>query len=136
MHTLVTVRSHFCAAHRLYRSDWSQARNHEIFGECANLNGHGHNYDLEVTVEGPVDPATGMVLDMKALKAILQREVTGPMDHKNLNLDVAFLEGVIPTAENIAVAIWRILEPRIPEGRLVSIKLFESGNNYVEYRGE
>ncbi len=134
MHTMVTVRAHFSAAHRLFRPDWSQAKNHEIFGACASPNGHGHNYDLDVTVEGPVDPVTGMIIDMKVLKAVIQREIVDPVDHKNLNLDVPFLEGVVPTAENIAVAFWRILEPRVPAGKLHEIRLQETERNIAVVR--
>ncbi len=134
MHTLLTVRTHFSAAHRLYRPDWSLAKNHEVFGACANLNGHGHNYELEVTLEGPVDPATGMIVDMKELKAIIAREIVDVVDHKHLNLDVPFLEGVIPTAENLAVVFWGILEKRVPAGRLHEVRLQETERNIAIVR--
>jgi 6-pyruvoyltetrahydropterin/6-carboxytetrahydropterin synthase len=129
MRTLLTVKSHFSAAHRLYRPEWSLARNREIFGLCSNLNGHGHNYLLEVTVEGPVDPETGMIIDMKELKALIEREIIERVDHKNLNMDVPFLEGVIPTAENLAVAFWEVLDPKISAGRLYEIRLQETDRN-------
>jgi 6-pyruvoyltetrahydropterin/6-carboxytetrahydropterin synthase len=134
MRTLVTVRTHFSAAHRLYRSDWSDEKNAEVFGACANPNGHGHNYDLEVTVEGPVDPETGMITDMKALKSLIAGEILRQVDHKHLNLDVPFLTQTIPTAENLAVAFWNLLEPKIPSGRLHEIRLQETERNVAVVR--
>jgi 6-pyruvoyltetrahydropterin/6-carboxytetrahydropterin synthase len=134
MRTLVTVRTHFSAAHRLYRSDWSDEKNAEVFGACANPNGHGHNYDLEVTVEGPVDPETGMIIDMKALKSLIAGEILRQVDHKHLNLDVPFLTQTIPTAENLAVAFWNLLEPKIPSGRLHEIRLQETERNVAVVR--
>ena len=98
--------------------------------------GHGHNYDLEVTVAGEPDPITGMVIDLKTLKEVIQREILDQVDHKNLNQEVPFLAGVVPTAENIAVAIWRALEKKIPSAKLVRVKLFETERNIVEYCGE
>lgn len=135
MRTLVTVKTHFSAAHRLYRADWDDAKNQEVFGACANLNGHGHNYELEVTVEGPVDPETGMVVNMKDLKAVVNEWVVDRVDHKHLNLDVPFLSGVIPTAENLAVAFWAALEPRVPAGRLHELRLQETERNIAIVRG-
>lgn len=132
----VTRKSHFCASHRLYNPAWSNEQNSEVFGKCNNPNGHGHNYDLEVTVAGNPPADTGMVIDLKELAAIVEREVVDRVDHKNLNLDVDFLRGVIPTAENMAIAFWKLLAPKITTGRLHSIKLYESANNLVEYRGE
>lgn len=129
MKTRVTIRTHFSSAHRLCRTDWSEERNREVFGACANPNGHGHNYELEVTVEGPIDPETGMVVDMKDLKALVNDLIVSAVDHKNLNLDVPFLASVIPTAENLAVAFWEILEPRIPAGRLHEVRLQETERN-------
>jgi 6-pyruvoyltetrahydropterin/6-carboxytetrahydropterin synthase len=129
MLTFLTVKSVFSAAHRLYRPDWSLQKNQEVFGHCANLNGHGHNYELEVTVEGPVDEETGMILDMKTLKAIIQKEVLDRVDHKHLNVDVPFLDGKIPTAEVLAVAFWETLENKIPAGRLYEIRVHETGRN-------
>lgn len=134
MKTFLTVKSHFSAAHRLYRPDWSYARNQEVFGLCANPNGHGHNYGLEVTVEGPIDPETGMILDMKEMKALVQREIIDRVDHKNLNLDVPFLDGRIPTAEVLAVAFWEILEDRIPSGKLHEIRVHETERNTAVVR--
>jgi 6-pyruvoyltetrahydropterin/6-carboxytetrahydropterin synthase len=132
----VTRRASFSASHRLYNPEWSDEKNEATFGKCNNPNGHGHNYDIEVTVAGNPPEATGMVIDLKKLADIIEREVVEKVDHKHLNLDVDFLRGVIPTAENMAIAFWKILDARIPEGTLVSIKLFESENNFVEYRGE
>jgi 6-pyruvoyltetrahydropterin/6-carboxytetrahydropterin synthase len=132
----VTRKAQFCAAHRLYNPGWSDEKNTEVFGKCNNPNGHGHNYEIEVTVGGTPPQDTGMVIDLKKLADILEREIVDRVDHKNMNVDVDFMRGCIPTAENMAIAFWRILERSIPEGRLVSVKLYESGNNFVEYRGE
>jgi len=135
MRTFVTIRTHFSAAHRLYRADWDDARNVEVFGACANLNGHGHNYELEVTVEGTIDPETGMVVNMKDLKALVNEWIVDRVDHKHLNLDVPFLKGVIPTAENLAVAFWAALESRVPAGRLYELRLQETERNIAIVRG-
>jgi 6-pyruvoyltetrahydropterin/6-carboxytetrahydropterin synthase len=132
----VTRKAHFCAAHRLHNPSWSDDRNNEVFGKCNNPNGHGHNYDLEVTVAGTPPPDTGMVIDLKKLADIIERELIERVDHKNMNVDVDFMRLSIPTAENMAIAFWKILQPKITEGRLHSIRLFESGNNFVEYKGE
>jgi 6-pyruvoyltetrahydropterin/6-carboxytetrahydropterin synthase len=132
----VTRKAHFSAAHRLFNPAWSDQRNAEVFGKCSNPNGHGHNYVIEVAVEGEPSPETGMVIDLKRLATIIDEEIIEAVDHKHFNVDVEFMRGVVPTAENIAVAFWRILEPKIREGRLVSITLYESDQNFVEYRGE
>jgi 6-pyruvoyltetrahydropterin/6-carboxytetrahydropterin synthase len=131
----VTRKSHFSASHRLYNPAWDDVTNSRVFGKCNNLRGHGHNYEVEVTVGGDPAADTGMVIDLKRLADIVEAEVIEAVDHKHLNEDVDFLRGVIPTAENIAIAFWKILEPKIREGRIVSIRLFESDNNFVEYRG-
>jgi 6-pyruvoyltetrahydropterin/6-carboxytetrahydropterin synthase len=132
----VTRRLHFAAAHRLGRDDWSDARNAEVFGSCANPNWHGHNYELDVTVAGEVDPGTGFVLDLKVLKELVEARVLAGLDHRNLNLDVGWLAGVNPTTENLVVAIWRRLEGGLPAGvRLERIVLWETPRNYVEYTG-
>ena len=102
----ITRRVHFCAAHRLHRADWSDERNREVFRNCANPNWHGHNYELDVTVEGPVDSETGYVMDLKQLRDLVQERVVDEVDHANLNLDVDWLEGTIPTTENVVVAMW------------------------------
>lgn len=131
----VTRKAHFAAAHRLHNPALSEEENGRIFGKCNNPHGHGHNYNIEVTVAGQPPADTGMVIDLKVLAEIVDRELIELVDHKHLNLDVPFLQGIIPTAENMAVAFWKILEPKIPYGKLYSIKLYESDNNLVEYRG-
>ncbi len=131
----VTRKASFSAAHRLYNPAWSDAKNNEVFGKCNNPNGHGHNYDIEVTVAGDPPAETGMVIDLKKLADIVEAEIIERVDHKNMNVDVDFMRGVIPTAEHMAMAFWRILKPKITEGSLYSIKLNESQNNVVEYRG-
>ena len=132
----VTRKAQFCAAHRLYNPNWTDEKNAAVFGKCNNPNGHGHNYDIEVTVAGDPPRETGMVIDLKKLADIIEAEIIEKVDHKHMNVDVDFMRGCIPTAENMAMAFWKILEPKITEGRLVSIKLYESNNNVVEYRGE
>lgn len=134
--TYVTKRVSFSAAHRLYNPNFSDEKNEDIFGFCNNKMGHGHNYDLEVTVRGNVQKETGMVIDLNKLKKILIREIVEKVDHKHLNYDVPFLKGVIPTAENLAVKFWDILKDKIDEGELYEIKLYESRNNFVIYRAE
>ena len=131
----ITRRLEFCASHRLFNPDFSDEKNELTFGLCNNPNGHGHNYVLEVTVKGEVDPETGMVLDLKALKKLINEEIINKVDHKNLNVDVDFLKGVIPTAENIAIHIWNILKLKIESGELHEVKLFESERNFVVYHG-
>ncbi|MAT39154.1 MAG: 6-pyruvoyl tetrahydrobiopterin synthase [Ectothiorhodospiraceae bacterium] len=131
----VTRKEHFSAAHRLYNPEWSDEKNQEVFGKCNNPAGHGHNYYVEVTVVGEPDPETGYVVDLKLLKRVIHDEVLSKVDHKNLNEDVSFLRGKIPTAENIAVGIWEQLIGKIPSGSLHSVKLYETEKNIVEYRG-
>jgi 6-pyruvoyltetrahydropterin/6-carboxytetrahydropterin synthase len=131
-----TRRAHFCAAHRLHHDEWSDEQNREVFGLCSNPNWHGHNYILDVTVEGPVDPDTGFVMDLKVLKAAMNEHVVEAMDHRNLNVEVPWLEGVIPSTENVAVAIWDRLVGALPKGvRLCRVLLHETPNNSVEYTG-
>jgi 6-pyruvoyltetrahydropterin/6-carboxytetrahydropterin synthase len=132
----VTRRVHFSAGHRLHNPSFDEERNRETYGLCNRPNGHGHNYDLEVTVEGEIDPETGFVMDLKRLKALLGRSVLADLDHANLNLDVPWLDGIIPTTENLAVAIWGQLDGDLGPVRLVSIRLWETDRNMVEYRGE
>jgi len=132
----VTRRVHFCAGHRLHNPVLGDEENLAIYGACSNPNGHGHNYDLEVTVEGEINPDVGYVMDLRALKKLLHDVVLGDLDHANLNQDVAWLDGVIPTTENLAVAIWNQLVGRLAGPRLVSIRLWETERNSVEYRGE
>lgn len=132
----ITRKTTFSASHRLYNPEWDEKTNDKIFDKCNNPNGHGHNYTLEVTVAGEPDPDTGYVLDLKKLKDIIDETIIEKVDHKHLNYDVDFLRGIIPTAENIAVMFWKILQQSIPSGTLYSIKLYESENNFVEYFGE
>jgi 6-pyruvoyltetrahydropterin/6-carboxytetrahydropterin synthase len=132
----VTRSLHFSAAHRLHRPDWGEDRNAEVFGDCANPNWHGHNYELDVTVEGPVDPETGYVLDLKRLKRIVQDRVIADLDHRNLNLDVPWLSEVNPNTENLVVAIWDRLAPELPgDGTLKRLVIRETPRNHVEYEG-
>ena len=133
----ITRRETFNAAHKLWQPNWSEEKNNEVFGRCANKNWHGHNFVLFVTVCGDPDPETGFVMNLKDLSSIIKQEVTEKLDHKNLNLDVPFLEGVMASTENIAIAIWEILEPKIATygAELSKIKLVETENNFVEYFG-
>lgn len=132
----ITRRETFAAAHRLFKDGLSNEENLKLFGKCSNPNWHGHNYTLEVVVAGEVNPATGFVLDLKELKEIIHKHVISKVDHKNLNIDTDFMIGLNPTSENIVIAIWKQLEDKIPAGKLYSIKLYETENNYFEYRGE
>ena len=131
----ITRKIEFSAGHRLFNPAFSDEKNEATFGLCNNPNGHGHNYVLEVTLSGEVCADTGMVFDLKELKKLTQREIIDKVDHKNLNVDVDYLKGVIPTAENLAIKFWDILEPKVTKGRLHEIKLYESERNYVVYRG-
>jgi 6-pyruvoyltetrahydropterin/6-carboxytetrahydropterin synthase len=132
----ITKRVDFSASHRLFNPEWDFDKNEEVFDKCNNPNGHGHNYILEVTVRGTPDPETGYVIDLKKLKMILKDKVVSKLDHKHLNMDVDFLEGIIPTVEHIAVLIWRILKPEITNGELYKIKLNETPDSWVEYYGD
>lgn len=125
----------FNAGHRVYNPAWSDEKNAATFGKCNNPNYHGHNYTLEITVEGAVDPDTGYVMDLGHLKQVAERELVQHLDHKNLNLDVPFLAGTIPTTENLVLACWRELAPKVTPARLVRLKLWETENHYVEYDG-
>lgn len=132
----VTRRVHFSAAHRLFRADWSDERNADVFGACSNPNWHGHNYELDVTVSGPVDDETGYVLDLKELKELVEERVVRDVDHRNLNLEVPWMGDRIPTTENLVVAIWERLTDRMPERvTLEKLVLWETPRNYVEYAG-
>lgn len=132
----VTRREVFSASHRLNNESLSSEENQEIYGKCNGIYGHGHNYVLEVVVAGEIDPATGYVIDIKVLKDIVKKNIISKVDHHHLNYDVDFMKGIIPTTENFAVAVWNELEDKIPTGRLYSIKLYETENNYVEYKGK
>lgn len=131
----VTRKTHFSAAHRLYNPTLSDERNEAVFDKCNNFWGHGHNYVVEVTVKGLPDPESGYVIDLKKLKAILEDAIIDKVDHKHLNFDVDFLQGVIPTVENLCVAFWQQLEHRLPSGELHCIRVYESDQNSAEYFG-
>jgi 6-pyruvoyltetrahydropterin/6-carboxytetrahydropterin synthase len=133
----VTRRLHFSAAHRLHRDDWSEEKNARVFGACSNPNWHGHNYELDVTVTGPVDSETGFVMDLKELKEVVERLIVADVDHGNLNLDVPWMKGIIPSTENLVVAIWNRLRDQMPKDvRLERLVLHETPRNSVEYSGE
>jgi len=128
-------KARFCAAHRLFRPELSDRENLDLFGKCATPGGHGHNYEIEVTVTGELDPATGMVVDLKNIKSVLNREIIEAWDHRDLNTMVPELDGVIPTAENLAIAIWNKLDGKIAGARLFRVRLHETENNTVDYYG-
>ncbi len=132
----VTRKAHFNAAHRLHNPEKSDEWNREMFGKCNNANWHGHNYHLEVTVAGEPDPETGYVIDLGLLKKVMNERVVDVCDHANLNLDVAFMRGIMPSTENFVVAIWKQLEDALPSGKLHCIRLYETERNMAEYRGE
>lgn len=134
----ITRREEFSASHRLHNPKLSDEENRRLYGICNNPNGHGHNYAVEVTVRGTVPESTGMVMDLNRLMMIVGEEVISQVDHKHLNLDVPFLKDVIPTAENVAIAFWRRLEPRLKgleECQLHRVRVCESRNNFVDYHG-
>jgi len=133
----LTRIEHFNAAHKLYNPRWSKEKNEELFGVCANENWHGHNFDLYVTIKGAPDPDTGFLMDAKKLSKLIDEKILEQLDHKNLNLDVPFLNDMMCTSENLAVAIWQQLAPHLPENvQLHAIKLYETPRIYVEYFGE
>jgi 6-pyruvoyltetrahydropterin/6-carboxytetrahydropterin synthase len=132
----VTRRLRFNAAHRVHNPALSDTENTRLFGKCNNPNWHGHNYHLDVSVKGPVDDTTGYVIDLGHLRDIVEREVIDHTDHRNMNIDVPYLQGVNPTTENVVVQMWRVLAPVIAPARLVRLRLWETENNYVEYDGE
>ena len=127
--------SHFSAAHRLHREDWDEETNRRVFEKCNNPHGHGHTYELEVTVEGEIDPKTGYVMDFAKLKRTVEERVLARLDRRHLNFDVDFLAGRNPTAENIVVGIWGQLEGRVAPARLVRVALNETEKNRVVYEG-
>ena len=133
----LTRVEHFNAAHKLYNPAWSSEKNDEVFGKCANENWHGHNYELFVTVKGQPNPDTGFVMDVKRLSMLIKDQVIEKVDHRNLNLDVDFLEGQFCSTENLAVGVWKQLAGHLPEGvQLHCIKLYETPRIYVEYYGD
>ena len=135
MRVTVNRKAHFNAAHRLYNCEWSDARNIEVFGKCANPNFHGHNYELIVSVTGDIHPETGFVMDMKILKKMISEEIEDAFDHKNLNEEVKEFNTLNPTAENISVVIWNKLRNKIDSKLDLSITLYETPRNFVTYKG-
>ena len=133
MNVTVSRKAHFNAAHRLYRKDWSDEQNNAIFGKCSNPNFHGHNYELIVSVTGPIDPNTGYVMDMKVLKDYIKSEVEDAFDHKNLNLEVPEFSDTIPTAENIVVVIYNKLKKILTKEQRMEFVLYETPRNFVTY---
>jgi 6-pyruvoyltetrahydropterin/6-carboxytetrahydropterin synthase len=136
----VSRKEHFNAAHKLCNPTWSKEKNQEVFGPCANENWHGHNYELITTVAGNPDPETGFVIDLKKLSDLIKLEVLEKVDHKNLNLDVDFMKDKMASTENLAIELWKILEPKISSiskfGKLHSIRLYETPRNFIDYYGE
>ncbi|MBN8863505.1 MAG: 6-carboxytetrahydropterin synthase [Sphingobacteriales bacterium] len=133
----LTRSEHFNAAHKLYNPNWSLEQNEAVFGKCANENWHGHNYELLVTIKGKPDPDTGFVFDVKRLSLIIRDHIIEKLDHRNLNLDVDFMQGKMCSTENLAIAIWQQLQPHLPQDvQLHCIKLYETPRIYVEYFGE
>ncbi|MFY0593904.1 6-pyruvoyl trahydropterin synthase family protein [Roseivirga sp.] len=136
----VSRKEHFNAAHKLYNPNWSDEKNQEVFGPCANANWHGHNFELITTVKGLPDPDTGFVVDLKELSVLIKNEVIEKLDHKNLNIDVDFMQGKMASCEILVMEIWKILAPKVneitKEGGLYSLKLYETPRNFVEYFGE
>lgn len=135
MKVKVSRKAHFNAAHRLYRPDWDDKTNERVFGKCNNPLFHGHNYELIVSVTGPIDPQTGFVMDMKDLKDLIRSEVEDAFDHKNLNEQVPEFRDLNPTAENIAVVIWNKLRPHLKDDLELEVQLFETPRNFVTYTG-
>lgn len=135
----VSRKEHFNAAHKLYNPNWTREKNESVFGPCANENWHGHNFDMIVTVAGEPDSETGFVIDLKQLSTLIRKEIVEKVDHKNLNLDVDFMAGKMASCEIFVMEIWKILEPAIKKitknGKLYSIRLYETPRNYVEYFG-
>jgi len=131
----LTRREHFNGAHRLYNPKWTEEKNAEVFGKCANKNWHGHNFDVFVTVRGNPSPDTGFIMNAHELSRIIKDEVVTRLDHKNFNVDVPELQGILPSTENIVMQIWKWLLPHITECELYSVKLVETENIYVEYFG-
>ena len=135
MEITVSRKAHFNAAHRLHNKNWSDEKNQKIFGKCNYQNYHGHNYELIVSVTGKINPETGYVIDMGELKKIIKNEVEERLDHKNLNLDVPHFSNTIPSAENICIYIYDILRGNIDSQFKLSVRLYETPRNFVEYSG-
>ncbi len=134
----LTRRERFSSAHRLFNPEMPDDKNYDLYGNCSHPNWHGHNYELYVTVKGEVDPKIGYVVNLKSLSSIIKELVIAKVDHKNLNIDVDFLQGIIPSTENIAISIWNILSEPISKlgAQIHSVKIQETENNFVEYFGE
>jgi 6-pyruvoyltetrahydropterin/6-carboxytetrahydropterin synthase len=134
----LTRRERFNAAHRMFREEWSDEENMEVYGKCSNPNWHGHNYNLFITVKGEVNPEIGLVVNLKTLSKLIKDHVIEKIDHKNMNVEVDFMKGRIASSENLAIAIWEVLEPHINElgVELDCVKLEETENNFIEYRKE
>jgi 6-pyruvoyltetrahydropterin/6-carboxytetrahydropterin synthase len=133
---LLTRKAEFSASHYYWNEAWSAEENERVFGKCANKNGHGHNYTLEVTVAGEVDAASGFVVDLKQLKDVMEREVVGVYDHRHLNKEVSEFAKAIPTTENIAIAVWKRLEGKIPGAKLHRVRVYEMVDLFADYYGE
>lgn len=133
----ITRKASFNAAHKLSRPDWSEEKNSEVYGKCANPNWHGHNYQMYVTVKGEINPETGFLVDLKWLKDIINIHVVDKIDHRNLNLDVDFMKDKLASTENLVIAIWEVLLPLIAGSgaQLHCVKIYETENNFVEYFG-
>ena len=136
MEITVSRKAHFNAAHRLHNKNWSDEKNHKVFGKCNYQNYHGHNYELIVSVTGKINPETGYVMDMGELKKIIKNEIEERLDHKNLNLDIPHFSNNIPSAENICIYIYNILRENIDAQYKISIRLYETPRNFVEYSGK
>ena len=132
----ITRRAEFAASHILANPQFSLEENLRVYGPCAHPHGHGHNYILYVTLAGEVDPATGMLMDLKELKRVMEEKIVSECDHKNLNVDPSFLKGVIPTAENLVIRFWEVLQQALPRGLLYRVRLYESPRNFADYFGE
>ena len=135
MKLTVHRKAHFNAAHRLFRKDWSDKKNNEVFGKCSNPNYHGHNYELIVSVTGNVDPETGFVIDLGQLKDLIYKEIEVPFDHKNLNVEVEEFRDLIPTTEHISYVIYQKLRKHIDSSKELEITLYETPRNFVTYSG-
>jgi len=133
MKVSVSRKEHFNAAHRLFNPAWTNEKNDSVFGKCNNPNFHGHNYELVVTLTGEPDPMTGYVFDMKLLSDLIKKHILREFDHKNLNLDTSYFKELNPTAESIAIVIWRILREKIDPSFQLKIRLYETERNFVEY---
>ena len=135
-HVTVTRVLRFNAAHRIHNPALSDDENTRLFGKCNNPNWHGHNYRLDVSIRGSIDATTGYVIDLGALRDVVEREVIDKTDHRNFNIDVDYMHGIIPTTENIVVAMWRVIAPAVAPATLLRLRLWETENNYAEYEGD